>query len=181
MRILVLFLVFISSTGAFAQKSDEEAVRAVIGEWYAELKKGEDGYPRRLVAPDFIDSTPHYTYVDTGSAALGPRIYTSLAVKALRFEYDIERMRIDPNFAKVDVWERGYFYASAAQKTYELAMDTVFILERRENGWLIAAHQSGGYGIPPNKVTNPMPDLRDLYYETYGGDPEADALKAGKF
>ena len=41
-------------------------------------------------------------------------------------------MRIDPNFAKVDVWERGYFYASAAQQTYERAVDTVFILERRQ-------------------------------------------------
>ena len=94
-------------------------------------------------------------------------------------------MRIDPNFAKVDVWERGYFYAFAAQQTYERAVDTVFILERRQDdgSWLITAHQSGSYGIPPNKITDPMPDLRDLYYATEGKDrdPAADALNAGKF
>ena len=97
--------------------------------------------------------TPHYNYIDTGSAALGPRVYTSLPAEALQFAYDIDAMRIDPNFAKVDVWEHGYFYAFAAQQTYERAADTVFILERRQDDgrWLITAHQSGSYGIPPQQ------------------------------
>ncbi len=50
--------------------------------------------------------------------------------------YDIDRLVVNANLAKVDVWERGYFYASAAQKTYELAADTMFVLEKQAGGRL---------------------------------------------
>lgn len=161
---------------------DEAAIRAVIARWYEELAKKEAGNPRSLTAPGFIDATPFYRYLDHGRASLGPRIYVSLAARALAFAYDVERLRIDPNFAKVDVWERGYFYASAAEKTYESAASTLFVLERqpKDGRWLILAHQSGSYGIPPNKVTNPMPDLRERYYATEGKTRDPDAANPGR-
>lgn len=165
--------------------TDEAAIRALVANWYEELAKKREGRPRSLTAPGFITSTPYSRHVDTGAASLGPRVYTSLAARALKFSYEIEAMRIDATFAKVDVWERGYFYAFAAQQTYESAADTAFILERQEKDgrWLILAHRSGTQGIPPNKITRPMPDLRDLFYATEGKlrDAEADAQKAGKF
>lgn len=189
MRTLLFALVLLSASPTRAKPpeatGDETAIRQLIAGWYAELAKKDEGRPFSLTAPGFIDSTPHYRHIDNGSAALGPRVYTSLPAQALKFAYDVERVRINPNFAKVDVWERGYFYAAAAQKTYERAADTVFIVERQEKDgrWLILAHQSGSYGIPPNKITDPMPDLRDLYYATEGKDrdPEADAEAAKKF
>ena len=189
MRVLFAALLLLAASAASAKEpdaaSDEAAIRAAIAQWYAELAKKGDGRIRTITAPGFIDATPHYRHIDTGAASLGPRVYTSLAATALKFTYEIERLRIDPNFAKVAVWERGYFYAAAAQKTYERAMDTDFVLERSEKDgtWRILAHQSGSYGIPPNKKTDPMPDLRDLYYATEGKDrdPDADARNAGKF
>ena len=189
MRTAVVSFLLLLATPAFPAQAQEtpaeQQIRAVIAQWYAELAKKDEGRVWDIVAPGFIDATPHYHYIDNGAAKLGPRVYTSLPAEALQFAYDIDAMRIDPNFAKVDVWERGYFYAFAAQQTYERAVDTVFILERRQEdgSWLITAHQSGSYGIPPNKITDPMPDLRDLYYATEGKDrdPAADALNAGKF
>lgn len=188
LRSILLTVLLLACPAAMAQepsKPDEDAVRAVIARWYQELTKKDAGRVYGLVSPGFIDASPHVRHLDTGAASLGPRIYSSLAAEALQFTYDVERLRIDPHFAKVDVWERGYFYAFAAQKTYERAADTVFVLERQEgNGrWLILAHQSSSQGIPPNKITNPMPDLRALFYSTAGKDrdPETDAKEADKF
>lgn len=163
----------------------EEAIRATIALWYEELAKKEEGYIELAVGRPFFEASPYYYHVNNGSAALGPRVYTSLAARALQFAYDIDFMRIDPNFARVGVWERGYFYAFAVQRTYESAADTDFILERQEKDgkWRIVAYRSGSYGIPPGKETDPMPDLRDLFYATVGKDrdPEADAAAAGRF
>ncbi len=163
----------------------EEAIRATIALWYEELAKKEEGYVERAVGRPFFEASPYYYHVNNGSAALGPRVYTSLAATALKFAYDIETMRIDPNFARVGVWERGYSYAYAVQKTTERAAATDFILERQEQDgrWLIVAYRTGFYGIPPGKKTDPMPDLRDLFYATVGKDrdPEADAAAAGRF
>lgn len=168
----------LSNTGRGANHE----IRHLIADWYAELRKKENGNIRNLMTPIFIDATPHYRHIDTGAAALGPRVYTSLAARALKFDYDIERLKIDPHFARADVWERGYFYAWAAQKTTESAAATTFVLERRETDgrWLILAHQTSPRGIPPGKHTDPMPDLRDLFYATEGKDrdPEADARTA---
>lgn len=159
----------------------EAPVRALIARWYEELAKEDEGRAWQLFAPGHIDASPHYDYLDTGSRALGPRLYTSLAVRALKFSYEIDAIRLDPNFAKVRVWERGYFYAAAAQKTYENAARTTFVLERQANGdWLILAHESHPEGIPPDKLTEPMPDLRALFYATEGKDrdPVKDAEAA---
>jgi hypothetical protein len=81
------------------------------------------------------------------------------------------------------VWERGYFYAWAAQRTYERAGSAIFVLEKQDDGrWLVLAHRTNTVGIPPNMKTDPMPDLRDLYYSTHGKgrDPAADARDAKK-
>jgi hypothetical protein len=165
-----------------AAQPDEDGIRATVARWYAELAKKEAGRLDDILAPGFIDASPPYSHANNGSAALGPRIYTSLPAEALKFAYDVEAIRADASFARVRVWERGYFYAWAAQTTYERAASTDFILERQEKGsrWLIVAHQSGSYGIPPNKVTNPIPDLRDYFYATQGKDrdPAKDAEAA---
>lgn len=188
MRAIVAALLVLLSAPAIAEPdtaSEETAIREVIARWYEELGKSGEGRVSGLTAPRLIDASPHYRHRNTGAASLGPRVYTSLAARALKFTYDIDRVRIDPNFAKVDVWERGYFYAAAAQKTYERAADTTFVLERQEKDgrWLILAHQSSSQGIPPNKITDPMPDLRALYYATEGKDrdPAADAEAAKNF
>ena len=160
--------------------SPEDGIRAAVARWYEELAKREKGRIGDLVAPGFIDSSPPWDHVDTGSRALGPRVYTSLPARALKFAYDIDSIRRDSTFARVQVWERGYFYAWAAQKTYERAASTTFVLEReaKDGSWRILAHRSDSIGIPPNKVTDPMPDLRALYYSTEGKDrdPARDAL-----
>ena len=147
---------------------------------------------RNLKAPGAIMGEPRPTVIERnpGSRAwTGYYVSNELAAKALEFRYDLI---IDGRFAKVRVWERGYFYAWAAQTTYENAASALFILERQDEGrdagrWLILAHEAGTQGIPPNKKTNPMPDLRALYYSTagfgLGRDPEKDAadFRAGKF
>lgn len=185
MRAVFAVLLLLVCSAAVAQEPHEAEIRAVIARWYDELEKQDGGRIQAITAPGFIEATPHYRHIDTGAANLGPRVYTSLAARALAFAYDIERIRIDPNFAKVNVWERGYFFAWAAQKTYESAAGTLFVLERQEKDgrWLILAHQSSSQGIPPNKITDPMPDLREHFYATEGKDrdPQADSRNAGKF
>ena len=160
--------------------SAEAAIRAVLARWYEELAKREQGRLWDIVAPGYIDSTPPAYHAKTPSRALGPRVFVSLPAQALKFAWEVESLRRDSRFARVQVWERGYFYAFAAQKTYERAAATTFILERDDGDgrWRIAAHQSGSYGIPPGKVTDPMPDLRAHFYATEGKDrdPAADAL-----
>lgn len=164
--------------------ADEAAIRALIEKWYVEHRAGAEGRPDSLRAPGAIDASPGYRYIDTGKRSAGPRVYNSLAHTALEFSHEISRLVMDARFARVHVWERGYFYAAAAQKTYELLGSTTFVLEKQEDGrWLVLAHQTSSVGIPPNLKTDPMPDLRELYYSTIGKDrdPDEDARNAGKF
>jgi hypothetical protein len=162
---------------------DEADIRALIDEWYVQHRAGADGRPYTLRAPGAIDASPGYIHIDTGSRALGPAIYNSLAATSLKFDHEITRLVRDPHFARVHVWERGYFYAWAAQQTYERAGDTTFVLEKQADGrWLVLAHETNTVGIPPNRKTEPMPDLRELYYSTDGKarDPATDSDNAGK-
>jgi hypothetical protein len=171
-RILGVFLLFLMwPAQSLAQvpanpaaAADEAAIRAVVARWYEELGKKKEGRYYVVTAPGFIDASPHYHHVDNGSRALGPRVYDSLAARALKFDYDVDRIRADAAFAKVQVWERGYFYAWAAGTTYERGMATTFVLERQQDGrWLILVHESTSQGISPNKVTDPMPDMRPIW------------------
>jgi hypothetical protein len=162
---LLLVLSFAAPAAAFTPApSDEEKIRSTIARWYEELAKRDEGRTWDIVAPGYIDASPHYRHLDTGSRALGPRLYTSLAATARKFAWEVDSIRADSSFAKVRVWERGYFYAHAARSTYELGAATTFILERRESDgrWLILAHESSSQGIPPNKITRPMPNLRPI-------------------
>jgi len=181
---LAFLLAMLAATTAYGQPpagADEAAVRALIGDWYREHRAAAGGNPWRLLAPGGIDASPGFDYVDTGSARLGPRVYSSLAATALRFEHEIVRLDLDTRLARVGVWERAYFYAAAAQRTYERAGSATFVVEKQADGrWLVLAHRTDTVGIPPNRITDPMPDLRELYYSTVGRDrdPVADARAA---
>jgi hypothetical protein len=182
LRALCIFVLLVLSPApayALAPAPAEGEIRAAIARWYDELVKKVEGRLWTLTAPGFIEASPPYHYQRPSSRAAAPRVYNSLAATALKFDWEIDAVRRDSAFAKVQVWERGYFYAWAAKQTYELAASTTFILERQEKdgSWLILAHQSSSQGIPPNKVTNPMPDLHELWETTRGKDrdPEADA------
>jgi hypothetical protein len=190
MRLMGLIMLALAATApAFAQTADDEPkIRAVIADWYVRVGPPEAKAPWALMAPGGIDAGPGYAEIPyrareqrSAAAYSGPRINNEMAARAMRFAYDIDRLVVNPNLAKVDVWERGYFYASAAQRTYELAVDTMFVLEKQANGdWKILLHEGTSQGIPPNKITSPMPDLRDEYYAKCGPacDPIADAKKA---
>lgn|GEM_PF-826916 len=182
LSLLLLFLLawasFVPATSSETPPDDEAAIRDLIARWYDQHRAAADGRPYLLLAPGAIDASPGYRYIDTGSAAFAPRHYHSLAATALKFDHEIIRLRLNGSLARVDVWERGYFYAWAAQTTYERAGDATFVVERQDDGrWLVLAHETNTVGIPPNRKTDPMPDLRELYYATEGKDrdPEADA------
>lgn len=187
-RAVFAALLFLVCPAALAQgpgaAADAAAIRAVIAEWYAELQNGDGRRHWRLYAPGAIDGGPAETELNPHIRARSPTVSNELAARALQFAYEIDVLTIDARFAKVIVWEKGYFYAWAAQQTYENAASALFVMEKQPDGrWLILAHEARSSGIPPNKITNPMPDLRELFYATKGKvrDPEADARDAGKF
>lgn len=187
-RLFAILLLALCGAPAVAQPADDEAaVRAVIADWYQRVGRPEADAPWILMAPGGADEGPGYSVpadLHSGSAAIrGPFINHELAARALQFSYEIDVLKVDPRLAKAIVWERGYFYASAAQKTYENAASTLFLLEKMVDGsWKILLHRATGQGIPPNKITDPMPDLRDLYYRRCGDacDPARDAAEARK-
>jgi len=193
MRLVLLLLIgLFAALPAVAQTGEDEAkIRAVIADWYKRVAQPEVDRPWALMAPGGVDAGPGYAEIPSrafeqrsAAAYSGPLINNEMAAKAMQFAYDVEALKIDPRFAKVRVWERGYFYAAAAQTTYELAVSTLFVLEKHDDGrWLILLHEGSSQGIPPNKITKPMPDLRALYYLRCGAacDPEADAKKAKEF
>lgn len=193
MRLLLVLVVgLFAALPAFAQASEDETkVRSVVADWYKRVGQAKADRPWALMAPGGIDAGPGYAEIPyqppehrSAAAYSGPLNNYELAAKAMQFAYEIDSIKLDPRFAKVRVWERGYFYASAAQTTYENAASTLFVLEKQDDGrWLILLHEATSQGIPPNKITNPLPDLRALYYSRCGSacDPEADAKKAKEF
>ena len=191
MRLLLslILLTLALPAPSFAQVVDDEAkVKAVIAEWYRRVGQLKAEAPWALMAPGSIDGGPGYSEPrdsEPKSAALkGPWINNELAARALKFSYDIDVLKVDARLAKAVVWERGYFYAWAAQTTYENAASTMFVFEKQDSGeWKILAHEANSVGIPPNKITNPMPDLREFYYAGpgKGRDPAKDAEAASKF
>jgi hypothetical protein len=185
--ILALFMALPSlGQAAFAQESGEEAkVKAVIADWYRRVGQPEADKPWALMAPGSIDGGPGYSEpaaVNQSAAAYrGPWINNELAARALKFGYDIDMLVVDDHLAKARVWERGYFYAWAAQQTYEMAAAALFVFEKQADGeWKILAHEATSQGIPPNKITSPMPDLHDMFYAGPGKsrDPAKDAEAA---
>ncbi|HTU13044.1 MAG TPA: hypothetical protein VMG08_19300 [Allosphingosinicella sp.] len=166
----------------------EAAIRTLIDRWYVEQRAREQGRVQPLLAPGAHDLSPGYVRENLRPGAralvLGPPVYVSLAATALTFRHEITRIVLDTRFARVWVRERGYFYAAAAQRTYERMASASFVLERQDDGrWLVLVHESNPVGFPPSLATVPMPDLRELYYSTVGRDrdPEADARAARNF
>ena len=190
MRLIgLIVLALVTAAPAIAQTAGDEAkIRAVIAEWYERVGHAQARQPYVLMAPGGIDAGPGYADIPyqspehrSAAAYSGPRINNEMAAQAMRFAYDIDRLILNPDLARVDVWERGYFYASAAQATYERAADAMFVLQKMDDGaWKILLHEASSQGIPPNKITSPMPDLREEYYARCGSacDPAADAKKA---
>jgi hypothetical protein len=193
--LLIVLLINLTAGTAGAQAApadalsgDEAAIRAMIERWYVEQRAGPEGRLYPLLAPGAIDASPAYEYPRRAegprAAVLGPPVYASLAHTALLFRYEIHRLVADARFARIGVRERGYFYAAAAQRTYERMGAATFVLEKQEDGrWLVLAHRTDTVGFPPSLATNPLPDLRELYYSTLGRDrdPEADAREARNF
>lgn len=186
---LLVLLAMLAPPAALAQAPDDEArVLAVIADWYTRVGKNPADAPWALMAPGGIHGGPG-THVPadlhSGSAAIrGPFLNHELAANVMVFKYDVDQLIVENRLAKARVWERGYQFASAAQKTYERGASALFVLEKQADGrWLILAHQASSQGIPPNKITDPMPDLKAMYYERCGDacDPAADALKASQW
>jgi hypothetical protein len=124
-----------------------------------------------------IDGGPGETEINPGSRARSPTFSNELAARALQFAYDIDVLVVDPRFAKVIVWERGYFYAWANQQTYENAAHAVFVMEKQADGrWLILAHQANSVGIPDTKKTVPLPDMK-ARWEKHTDRPEKTPAK----
>lgn len=140
--------------------AEEAAIRAVVATWYAELRKPVKRSHWMLYAANAIDGGPAETELFPDQRARSPTISNELAARALEFAYDIDAIRADASFAKVNVWERGYFHAWANHETYELAAAAVFVMEKQPDGrWLILAHKASSVGIPDSKRTDPLPDL----------------------
>ena len=174
-----LFALCLMVVGAAADDppTDEEAkIRQVIATWYGELQKGAGREHWRLYAPDAVDGGPGETEINPASRARSPTISNELAARALQFAYDVEVLVIDPHFAKVRVWERGYFYAWANEQTYENAASAVFVMEKQPDGrWLILAHQASSVGIPDGKRTVPLPDMKPPWEARGEAPPKAPA------
>lgn len=181
-------LMFAGSAGALAQGPDDEAgVRAVIADWYKRVGQAKADAPWALMAPGAIDGGPGYSVpadLHSGAAVIrGPYLNRELAGRALVFAYDIDALTVDEHLASARVWERGYSYAAATQKTYENAATALFVLEKQADGqWKILAHEARSVGIPPNRITDPMPDLKAAYYARCGEacNPDAETPKAAQ-
>jgi hypothetical protein len=140
-----------AETGRGAE-ADEAAIHALIDQWYSEHRKGEDGQPNQFHAPGAIDASPGFSHLDTGARAFGPRVYHSLASRALEFRYEITSLVADARFARLHVRERGYFYAALPQRTYERMGSALFVLEKQDDGrWLVLAHRSNSVSFPPRR------------------------------
>jgi hypothetical protein len=159
---------------AAGEAGDETAIRSVVADWYARLRRPERTH-WMLYAPGSIDGGPRETELYPDIRARSHTISNELAAKALQFGYDIDAITVDPRLATVRTWERGYFYACAAQSTYELAAATLFVLEKQPDGrWLVLAHEARSVGIPPTKRTDPLPDMEPLWKARRGeatGEP----------
>jgi hypothetical protein len=161
---LPLVLIFVMPGTAARADSDETAVRALIADWYAELRKGKDARVFRLLAPGGI-MLPRHCPDRCGPQprALKPdELFRPryLAEQAEKFAYEVERLRVERTLARADVWERGWRWAWAVKQTTMTAAAATFILEKREGeGWKILVYQSESRALSPKDKDMPMPDL----------------------
>lgn len=151
------------------EKINSEQIEGVIAKWYAELQKGEHGNAYRLLASQaIVEDCECLLPGETPVKYALPPFRSELAYSALKFSYEIEKMRLDRYFARVDVWERGWYYAWSAETTYENDADTTFVLERDDKGeWKILAFSASSIAVHPKYADDPMPDLRDEFFRRY--------------
>jgi hypothetical protein len=143
-------------------------VEAVIATWYAELQKRGEGNPHRLLAPRaIVEDCECLPPDETPVKYAQPRFRNELAYEALKFSYEIVGMRIDRDFARVHVWERGWYYAWSAKETYENDADATFVLERQDDQWKILAFSAHGAAVHPKYANDPMPNLSDEFFRRF--------------
>jgi hypothetical protein len=163
-RIAVILALLLFVRPAFAQTAEDE-VNAFIAQWYAELRKGEEAHIYPLMAPvgavlpticpDRCGPQPRVMKIKKG-----PPFPHLLAARAQQFAYEIRDARVEQTLARVDVWERGWFWAWATQQTYENAALATFYLEKRDGqGWKVALYRSDSSAVHPKHKNDPMPDL----------------------
>ena len=155
-------MVLLTSPGRAA---DDGAVLSLISQWYQELRKGRAGRRLQLMAPG-AELLPRRCPDRCGPQprALSPleRIAYPhyLAERAQEFTYEVERLTVEATLARVDVWERGFDYAPALEKTTQSAADAVFILEKREGeGWKVLLYRSLVRAVRAKDKDAPLPDL----------------------
>jgi len=155
----------------------EEEIKTLIARWYEETRKHEDGRRYLLVGNRaIVDRCPPVRQCGVEQPAVLTDLFQNqrreLAWSALQFSYEISGLRFDRYFARVDVRERGWYYASTAETTYENAAVTLFLLERDDAGaWNVMAHQTDRTAVRPDHRDEPMPDLREMYYDLLGQEP----------
>ena len=162
-RVVVFLVLVVVSRPAIAQTAEDD-VHAFIAQWYAELRKGEEAriYPLMApvgavlptICPNRCGPRPRVMKIEKG-----PPFPHLLAVRAQQFAYEIRDSRVEQTLARVDVWERGWFWAWAAQQTYENAASATFYLEKREDQWKVALYRSDLRAVHPSHKNDPMPDL----------------------
>lgn len=147
----------------------EEQVRSAIAAWYAELQKGPDGRMYTLTTPQPILEHCECLPPDITPAKYAlPVFRDELAYSALKFSYEIDALRIDDDFARVEVWERGWYYAGSSKVTYENDADTTFVLERDDdNRWQVLAYTARRSAVHPKHADEPRPDLREEYFKKF--------------
>jgi hypothetical protein len=159
-----MLLLLLLATGTCAD-DDEADVRALIGAWYDELRKGRDGHRWKYLAPSAM-LLPRYCPDRCGpqpralklDELFRPRYLVELSEK---FAFEIERLKIEGTLARVDIWERGWRYAWAAERTTENAAVALFILEKRPGeDWKILVYNSESRALRPQDRDKPMPDLK---------------------
>ena len=184
---LIATLVMVASGAAAAQTPEWDgpaehraAIERLVDDWYVEQCAGLDGRTHRLMAPAGFDASPGIRFRDTGAASLGPAYPASLAATTPLFRYEIARVRGDDRFARVQVRERGYRYASAASVTYEQMHETLLVIEHRDDlgDWRVLVHRSDPIGFPPSLATTPLPDLAP---DTDSDEPVAFDPRCGRF
>ncbi len=167
MRFLMVsaFLVFAVIPQRAGAQSPEDEVRTFIANWYDELRKGDEARVYPLLAsqgavlpvscPDQCGPQPRAMKIQKV-----PPFPHLLATRAQQFAYEIRHARVEQTLARVDVWERGWFWAWAAKTTYESAASASFYLENLNgSGWKIALYRSDSRAIHPKHKDDPLPDL----------------------
>ena len=109
--IIRAFLIALALLGAaapaLAQTADETSVRAVIADWYKRIGTPKADAPWIIFAPGGVDNGPGYSVpadLHSGSAAIrGPFLNHEMASRAMQFAWEIDVLKVDPNFAKVIV------------------------------------------------------------------------------